>query len=189
MTKTVDDFLATMGLVFSKRFETEDEQVNWYAVWCHTLRGFAPDVVKRAALNLVETRTKSTFPLPAEVRAECLRVIADEERSRPRLSFDPERCNPFALADSLVRGSMGRSAAMDDPPWAQSLWLFCAANKRLPNDREAQRLRDAAREFQRLRSNVEDMGPLAAPLSRLAQRMQEANIRRCEMILSAEAAQ
>lgn len=171
MSDKIEKFIAGMSLAFPKRFADETEQIEWFQMWKQALERFDPWVVEAATVRIRESRTERSFPLIAEVRKVCADVLNDDRRSKPTLPTEPEKREPYALADSLVNSEIGRQAAREG--WILSLHDFCRTNYRLPSGIEIDRCRRSAQDMDRAYVEAETgrAGELSRSLAGLGRTM------------------
>jgi len=135
VAKDVAKFIATIAPHFPKALKAGDEQAE--AMWTTTLVGFLapypPDVLERAALHILRTRSRKSddkwFPEPSECIAVCDLMVALPANggAMPLLSSGERDRSEFAswrkeLADELINSEMGRVAAKQG--WIGVLWGF-----------------------------------------------------------------
>lgn len=151
MNDKIENFIASMSLVFPKRFDDERAQVEWFKTWERALKNFDPWVVEAATQELIDTRTERSFPLVAEVRKACQTVIKREQAGKPQLDVrQGPKDDPFALADVLVNSNLGRQAARDNPSWIVPLHDFCREHGRLPEAGEIPRIKRIAHDTEQI---------------------------------------
>jgi hypothetical protein len=165
MSNPVANFIAAVSAVFPKPKFTDDQtEETWHTIMARTLLAFQPDVISEACSEILETRgmkrEERWFPLPAEVRAVCIKIAERKRMESPRMALavdtspdlagTPER---LRLADELIRGELGQRAAREG--WILALREFCARHARLPREAEIHPLQRIAADFRRSMDEVD----------------------------------
>ena len=162
MSEAVTKFITAVAVHFPRpKSDSEGAEREWFASMVRNLRGFAPEVLTRAAGLIVDQRSDRRFPLPKECKAACFEAEKLLKAERPRLigsqpiskgatNEDRER-----LAYELLLGPMGRRAAKEG--WIHSLFTWTRDHMGLPSaDHEIKFCIDGARgfdqEFERCRA-------------------------------------
>ena len=157
--RAIADFADTMITRFPPFRQWEDYQEKaWADDLVTELSSFSAEAIERAQREIIRNR-KKTDPRPPMV-SECIAACVEarnwleREKSGGKLpamrddttgdSWSTERQR---LAYDLIKSSLGRQAANDDPCWISSLWTFCRKNQRLPQGQEIDRCKREAREF------------------------------------------
>lgn len=137
MSEKVEKVLARLGNIWPKRLD-DDGVSDFLNDWESSLSKFEGWVIDAAATRLIQSRTKTTFPFPREMIDACNEVLADDRRGKPELLAKSAPVDPYKLADDLMRGELGKRAALEG--WALTLRDFIADNHRLPEEGEVRRL-------------------------------------------------
>lgn len=178
----VSKFITDLAMHFSPpRFDHEHERQAWQKSLMMELNGSASDVLERAARIIIQTRKNRYFPLIAECR-QAVREAAEEIRFDQNIQTLPELRKSFGdewsserirLAYDLIKSSMGRQAAQDDPCWVLALWHFCRRNQRLPDGREIDQCKRDATDFDEAYDSVlrGSGGMMASALEKLGASM------------------
>lgn len=144
MSEKVEKVLSRLGNIWPKRLDDEGV-AEWLADWESALKKFEGWVIDAAATRLIQSRTKTGFPVPREMIDACNEVLADDRRGKPTLQTENKPANPYKLADELMTGSLGKRAAREG--WALTLRDFIAEKHRLPEEGEIRRLIRVRDEF------------------------------------------
>ena len=136
------------------RWDDVQEQA-WTELMVRELAGFKPAVLERGFQEMVRKRKETRIPTPAECIAACTEAmrwleLETNEGKLPGLRDDNKdewSSERQKLAYDLVKSSMGKQAAADDPCWVAALWHFCRKNQRLPSGHEIEQCKREARQF------------------------------------------
>ena len=155
MSSAVSKFITDLAMHFPPKNVRPEMETAWVRSMAESLRGFHGDVLDAAARRIIDTRSYTTFPLPADCREVCEAIKREREivgRSQTLPAMRPPTGDEWSservkLAYDLLRSSMGKEAASGKPCWVLSLWNFCRKNRRLPQGHEVERCKRDAREF------------------------------------------
>lgn len=144
-------FIAAVSRQFNPPRLDETEAAGWMRDYVRVIGKYDADVLSRAAHKIIETRTESRFPKPAECRAACVeadRDLATLRKDQGLLSHGQRDQSPWAswrqdMADTLIKTDMGRQAAREG--WVLLLWNYCRDHGRLPSPDMAARFAREAR--------------------------------------------
>ena len=185
MSRTDDavvKFIGDLAMHFTTpKHDTPEGHNTWLKSMVSEMRGSSAEVLDRAARRIIGTRRNRYFPLIAECR-QAIREAADEIKFEQHAQTLPTLRQSLGdewtqervkLAYDLIKCSMGREAAQDDPCWILALWHFCRKHQRLPDGREIDQCKRDARDFdeayeQCLRGQA---GPAGTMLERLGASM------------------
>jgi hypothetical protein len=143
MSVAAGKFITTVMVFFPAKFESDTHEEAWTDSMIRNLQGYSPDVLRRAAQKIIDTRDDKyarRFPLPAECKQVCDDIIKwDHLQNGPKLLPDTkpregEYDFKARLADELIIGPMGRQAAKEG--WILSLHDFIRDFGRLPKGTE-----------------------------------------------------
>lgn len=141
----VTKFINLLKANFTQRFDSSEQELEWTKSMLRELRGFAPEILERAATDIIRSRKYRNFPLPSECLQAChnakkaTEVAENATRLHAQYAGKEKPKNFESLADELILGPMGRQAARED--WIGFLYDFIKKNGRLPNDGEASQLK------------------------------------------------
>lgn len=146
------EFMTSLQSQFRvKRHESEDHEAKWIAMNIAELKGYSPEVLQQAAKNLIRKRRNEYFPVLSECLAACEDAKHWIDAAQPKMKFGgaakshPSSADRQRLADELVMGEMGRQAASEG--WILTLHDFVRDNGRLPDQRQAPKLKATAKGF------------------------------------------
>lgn len=150
-SRDVAKFIATVSAHFPKPIKTSGdpktaEQAE--ALWTTTIVGFLapfpPDILDKAALHILETRTRKGedkwFPEPAELIRVCKLMQRNAAfKATPLLSHGAKDQGEWSaarieLANEMIQTETGREAARKG--WIGALWDFARKFARLPQPNE-----------------------------------------------------
>lgn len=135
----------------------EHQERAWAERLVKELSGFSPDVVDRAADELIRTRKKPQTPIIAECIDACASAKrwVDANRDSGRLPIDGGAgpighldwtAERLKLASELMATPLGKQAAKEG--WVGALWSFARKHSRLPQPgAETNGCKDAAKGF------------------------------------------
>lgn len=192
-TKAVLEFIDEMQLHFSPRRWDEEQEKSWVTSMVRELGSFGPDVLKRAAQEIIRTRKDTRVPVLAECLAACKQAQywIDQERGKGRLPVDaPAGEQKWAvwseerrrLADQLIMTPQGRRAAQEG--WVLGLHDFIRNNGKAPTDYEERQLKRSSEEFLvEYRKCLDGGFPCSKPLAELGTKMLKRREDLAEMVI------
>ena len=150
MSQAVGSFITSVMMHFPFRHDSPEKEAEWTASMVRNLRGYAGDVLKKAAQRIIDTRTDRRFPLPSECKNVCEDIHRVDKLTSLPVEPPPSKYAEWSesrikLADDLIASEIGRQAARDG--WVLSLHDFVRQQMRLPSASEIGRVKAGARGF------------------------------------------
>jgi hypothetical protein len=139
--------------------------VGFIAEYEHALSGYSAGLLRRAVDSVIAEHRFSTWPTIGKVKgaADSLAISdVDHQRgpSTPERREDPMwGAEAFAMADQMIRCSMGYQAAKEG--WCLGLHEFLRRHGRLPHLHEAERIQANARFVDACVRGDEELGQFA----------------------------
>ena len=142
----VQGFIDAMRIFGDPKVPNGMQDEDFFGAYHRGLARFSAEALELAAEQMLATREKRTFPLPAECLAMC-RDAQDEISLRDEGSlarrpasdrypeWSPER---VAAADRMMSSEIGRLAASEG--WIIHLHDWCRENSRLPTGSEQKKV-------------------------------------------------
>jgi len=174
MSQAVSKFIGELAVHFPNRFDTEAAEDQWLKSMVRNLRGYDTPILEMAAREIIDTRTDRRFPLPADIKDVCARLVRTENmKAPPQLRVEPSQFADWRsnLADDLVKCGIGRQAA--DEGWILSLHDFARNNGRLPAGGDIAKCKATAIDFVKAYEEClrGEAGALSGTLARLGTSM------------------
>lgn len=144
MTDIIDVFITPLASVYRMDGDKEQAIVDRLRT---ELKPYSEAVLRRACDTMIRTRKHRYFPTVAEC-LEAVQEAAGADRATPLPSPRKGAVDAYlesqAIAARVCVGPMVLEAWRGN--WFGGLWDFCAANHRLPHDREIARVRARSQE-------------------------------------------
>lgn len=148
----ISAFISDLAVHYTTpKYDDPKDRQRWLKSFVVELRGASPEVLKRAAQLIINSRKNRYFPLVADCR-QAVREAAELVKFEQRLQTLPTLRQALGdewsqerrdLADQLIKSGLGKEAANDG--WILALWDFCRRFQRLPDDQryEARNAKEA----------------------------------------------
>jgi hypothetical protein len=194
MSVAAGKFIRDVMVFFPVKFDGEAHEDAWTDSMIRNLQCYSPDVLKRAAQKIIDTRDDKyarRFPLPAECKRVCDDIIKwDQLHEAPKLLVEGTSKidgydRAYRHADWLImQAPIGKQAAKEG--WALSLHDFIRVNGKLPADRhEIEKCKASAKGFDEAFAVCVrgEAGMLSRPLLGLGEAMLKRRHRIEDMVL------
>tara|TARA_Y100000310_G_scaffold99216_1_gene97007 strand:+ start:1076 stop:1720 length:645 start_codon:yes stop_codon:yes gene_type:complete len=151
----------------------EEKAQRVFAEYIRALQYYDTDQINAAIDEIIDTRTKTTWPSIPEIRKAIAKTRSGDERpSSQAAKINPAELEPEQY-DALMWSTAGQQAIADG--YARGYWHFIHTLHRAPNIEESNTLKQDHIAAKQLAQNLTFAAPMGATLIALWQRLEKHN--------------